>query len=103
MDLNENSSADRAWRRLLDAASAAPAFAGEPEPPFGFVTSTLARLRAGYAERQELEKLGRWAVLASLSALACLVLLSVGLHLQDRNELDPGLRSLVQVENFQIY
>ena len=86
------------WKNLL--ASSASTFEPELTPPFGFVTNTLSALRAEQRQERECERIGLRALWASLSALgvAAAVTLAVGLH-QDNSDLDPGVRSLVQVEN----
>ena len=93
MSINE----DEKWQGLL--LRSAPTFAGETTPPYGFVTSTLARLKAEKREREQLDLIGWRALLASLTALAAVVTITVGLQLQDRNDLDPGVRSIIEVAN----
>ena len=96
-----NTNQDNKWQALL--ALSAPTFAGENAPPYGFMTVMLAQLRQ--EERQE-EQLGRlcWrAIFASLAALvvAAGVTVSVHSHLNRGEDLDPGMRGLIQVENVQ--
>ena len=90
-------SEDQKWQALLLRST--PTFGGEAEPPYGFITSTLARLRAENQQQAELERIGWRALLASLAALVAAVSITVGLQLQDRNDLDPGVRSIIEVEN----
>jgi hypothetical protein len=97
MDFRE----DKIWKGLL--ARSAPTFSGESTPPYGFVTSTLARLRAENSEREQMEKMGKWAVLTSLAALACVLTVTMNLQFKDRGDLDPGMRSIIQIENVQEY
>jgi hypothetical protein len=96
MSINE----DEKWQGLL--LRSAPTFAGETTPPYGFVTSTLARLKAEKREREQLDLIGWRALLASLTALAAVVTITVGLQLQDRNDLDPGVRSIIEVANIPL-
>jgi hypothetical protein len=86
------------WKNLL--AQSATTFEPELAPPYGFVTNTLAALRAEQRQERECERIGLRALWASLAALgvAAAVTLTVNLH-QDNSDFDPGVRSLVQVEN----
>jgi len=89
------------WQKLL--AMSAPTFAGETTPPFGFVTSTLAGLRAQNSQVQEIERIGWRALLASLAALAIAATLTFTLGGHDNsNDFDPGVRSLVQMQNISV-
>jgi len=89
---------DTTWKNLL--AQSAPTFAGDTVVPFGFVTSTLAGLRAERRQQREFERIGLRALWAAVAALgvAVAVTVTVNLH-QDNNDFDPGVRSLVQVDN----
>jgi hypothetical protein len=89
---------EKIWMNLL--AQSAPTFAAEPVPPYGFVTSTLAALRAERTQQREFERIGLRALWAALAALgvAATVTLTINLH-QDSPDFDPGVRSLVQVDN----
>jgi hypothetical protein len=86
------------WKNLL--TQSASTFEPELTPPYGFVTSTLASLRAEQRQERECERIGLRALWASLAALgvAAAVTVTVNLH-QDNSDFDPGVRSLVQVEN----
>jgi hypothetical protein len=86
------------WKNLL--AQSAPTFEAETAPPYGFVTSVLATLRAEIRQQREFERVGLRALWAALAALgvAAAVTVMVNLH-QDNTDFDPGVRSLVQVEN----
>ena len=88
------------WHNLL--GQSAPTFAGETEPPYGFVTGMLGRFRAAERQREEAERIGWRALLASLVTLAAVVTLTVGLQLHDRNEIDPGVRSIIEIQNAPI-
>jgi hypothetical protein len=86
------------WMNLL--AQSAPTFAGEAEPPYGFVTGTLASLRAEGRQQREFERIGWRALLASLVALGVAAALTLTVSLQDQHtDLDPGVRGLVQMDN----
>jgi len=101
MNNDMNSKEDQIWQGLL--ARANPTFAGESEPPYGFVTSTLARLGAEKRQQQDLERIGWRALLASLAALAIAATVTLSLnYMNPGNEFEPGVRSLVQMENFQV-
>jgi hypothetical protein len=89
---------DLTWRNLL--AQSAPTFAAEATPPYGFVTSVLAGMRAQDRQRREVERIGLRALWAALAALGVAVVVTVSVNMsQDKNEFDPGVRSLVQLDN----
>jgi len=96
-----NTREDEKWQSLLLRST--PTFTGEAVLPYGFLTGTLARLRAEKWQREELERIGWRALLASLAALmvAATVTLSVSFRDQ-RVDFEPGVRSLVQMENIQL-
>jgi hypothetical protein len=87
------------WKNLLSLS--APTFSAAAEPPYGFVTNTLAVLRAEARQQREFERIGWRAFLASLAALgmAAVVAVTVNLHQQNATDFDPGVRSLVQVDS----
>lgn len=96
-----NTHQDTKWQQLL--ALSAPTFAEESTLPYGFMTSMLAQLRQ---ERQQDQQIGRlcWrAIFASLAALVVAAGITVGVHrhLNRGDDLDPGMRGLIQVENIQ--
>jgi hypothetical protein len=95
-----NRQPDEKWMNLL--SHSAPTFAGEDAPPYGFVTSTLGRLRVEKRQQEEIERTGWRALLASLVALAAVVTLTVGLQLQDGNDFDPGVKSIIETENVSV-
>ena len=70
-----NSNEDQVWQNLLLRSTAT--FSGQGEPPYGFVTGTLARLRAETRQQEELERIGWRALLASLAALLVAATVSV--------------------------
>ena len=99
--MNPNSKEDEKWQCLLQQS--APTFAGTAEPPYGFVTSILARLRTENGQQAEMERIGWRALLASLAALAVAATVVVSVNLSDRGgDFDPGIRGLVQMENIQV-
>lgn len=89
---------EKTWVNLL--ASSAPTFAAEPNPPYGFVTSTLTVLRLENQQQREFERVGLRALWASFAALGVAVAVTVTVNMQqDSSDFDPGVRSLVQVDN----
>jgi anti-sigma-K factor RskA len=101
MNSDMNSKENQKWQSLL--ARATPTFAGESEPSYGMVTRTLARLGSEKRQQQDFERIGWRALLASLAALAvaATVTLSVS-YMNPGTEFEPGVRSLIQMENFQV-
>jgi hypothetical protein len=91
---------DIKWQALL--AQSAPTFAGEATPPYGFMTSTLAGLTAEKREQTLLEKISFRALFASLAILAVTVAITIGFEVTDHSDLDPGVRSLLQIENISV-
>jgi hypothetical protein len=85
------------WKSLI--ALSAPTFAGEIEPPYGFVTSMLARLQAEKRQDEIMTRLGLRAIFASLAVLAVSAGVAFGVHKHNRLDFDPGTGSMVQVEN----
>jgi len=86
------------WKNLL--AQSAPTFEPELAPPYGFVTGTLAAMRAAGRQQREFERIGLRALWAALAALGVAAAVTVTVNLrQDNSDFDPGVRSLVQVEN----
>lgn len=96
-----NSSEDEKWQSLLLRST--PTFTGEAAPPYGFITGTLARLRAENRQQEEFERIGWRALLASLAALVVAAAVAVSVNFSDRGgDFEPGVRSLVQMENIQV-
>jgi hypothetical protein len=96
-----NTNQDYKWHSLL--AQSAPTFTGESEPPYGFMTAMLTQLRL---ERQQDRQLGLlcWrAIFASLAALVVAAGITLSLHRSSTrgDDLDPGMRGLIQMENVQ--
>jgi hypothetical protein len=96
-----NTREDETWQSLLLRST--PTFTGEAAPPYGFLTGTLARLTAESRQQEELERIGWRALLASVAALmiAATVTLSVSFR-APKVDFEPGVRSLVQMENIQL-
>jgi len=96
-----NMNNDEKWQGLL--LRSAPTFTGEAEPPYGFITGTLARLRTEKRQQEELERIGWRALLASLAALVIAATVTLSVNFRDREgDFEPGVRSLVQMENIQV-
>jgi hypothetical protein len=99
--MNMNTREDEKWQGLL--LRSAPTFAGEATPPYGFITGTLARLGAEKRQQEEFERIGWRALLASLAALVIAATVTLGISFTDRGgDFEPGVRSLVQMENIQV-
>ena len=95
-----NSREDEKWQSLLLRST--PTFSGEAAPPYGFITGTLARLRAENRQQEELERIGWRALLASLAALAVAAAVTLSVNFTDQaGDFEPGVGSLVQMENIQ--
>lgn len=95
-----NQDIDPKWQALL--ARSQSTFAAETTPPYGFVTSTLARLKTETREQAIAERIGLRALFASLTVLTAAVVLTVSLQFQNHADLDPGIRSLIQADNISI-
>jgi hypothetical protein len=100
MNTENQSQGDQKWQALL--ARSTPTFAGDAAPPFGFMTSTLARLKAEKKDRDLLERIGLRALFTSMAVLVAVVGFSIGIQLQDRLDFDPGIRSLIQADDIPI-
>jgi hypothetical protein len=85
------------WKYLLTLS--APTFAREAVPPYGFTTSLLSRLREQERETELAERIGLRALFASLVALVVAGVLAVSASYRNQSDLEPGVRSIVQVEN----
>ncbi len=92
---------DEKWQQLL--ARSTPTFAGEATPPFGFMTGALAQVRE-MRQQQLAERIGWRALVASFVTLvgAAAFAVTVNLNQQSAGDLEPGVRSIVQVENIQL-
>lgn len=98
MNMNENG--DIRWQNLV--ALSAPTFAGDASPPYGFTTRFLAQLHAETRQRELVERIGARALFASLAMLVATLALSLGVDRFNRGDLEPGLRSIVQVEDIPV-
>jgi hypothetical protein len=98
--MNQPDQNDIKWRTLLELA--APTFAEATEPPYGFITSTLARLKAERVEREMVDRIGLRALFAALAMLAVAGGVSFGVQLHDRLDFDPGTRSIIQEDHVSI-
>ena len=99
MNSENHAQADEKWQALLARSNAT--FAADAAPPYGFVTSTLARLKAE-GERDMLERIGLRALFASLAILVAVVGVSIGMQIQDRMDFDPAVKSLLQADDVPI-
>jgi hypothetical protein len=98
---SKGSSEDEKWQGLL--LRSAPTFTGEDAPPYGFITRTVARLRAESRQQEEIERIGWRALLASLAVLAIAATVALSVNFNDpAGDFEPGVRSLVQMENIQV-
>jgi hypothetical protein len=95
-----NNRQDNLWQNLL--AQSAPTFAGETEPPYGFITGALAQLRAEQGQQKEIERIGWRALWASVAALTVVATFTLGVQLQDRNDLEPGINSVIVLDHIQL-
>jgi hypothetical protein len=95
-----NDNFDKHWQQLV--ALSAPTFRGDTAPPYGFTTSMLARLRDESREIELVERIGLRAVFASLAMLLLALGVTFGASYLNRGDLEPGLKSIVQVENVAV-
>jgi len=100
MNADNPSQDDLKWQALL--ARSAATFAGEEAPPFGFLTSTLARLKAEKRERDLLELIGLRALFTALAVFVAVSGLTIGIQLQHRIDFDPSLKGIIQAEDIPI-
>lgn len=83
------------WLNLLQQS--APTFAGEATPPYGFMTSTLARLRTEKRDRDVLEKIGFRALFAAFAILVATAGVTAGMQLQAH--FNPSLNGFSQTDD----
>lgn len=92
---------DDTWVALLRGSGST--FEAEPAPPYGFVTSTIARLNAEKGQQEAVERVGWRALLASFAALAIAAMVTLAVSHPDRsNDFEPGVRSIVAVDNVPV-
>ena len=96
--MNENF--DKQWQQLVTIS--APTFLGETMPPYGFTTATLALLRDQSRQLEMVERIGLRAVFASLAMLLVAAGVLAGANYLSTSDLEPGLKSIVQVENVAV-
>ncbi len=86
---------DNLWNNLV--AMSAPAYADAAlTPPYGFATSTLARLRAEERQQELMERIGLRAIFASLGILLLTAAFTFGWEQSHRSDLEPGLGRILQ-------
>jgi hypothetical protein len=88
---------DQTWLNL--AALGAPAYsAAGSQPPYGFTTRVLARVRAEQREQKLAERIGLRAIFAAFAVLVVTGVYALGLdhRAADRSDLEPGLRGFLQ-------
>lgn len=92
---------DEKWQQLL--ARSTSTFAGEATPPYGFMTGAMAQIREARVQ-QDAERIGWRALVASFATLvvAAVVAVTVNFNQPATSDLEPGMRSIVQVENIQV-
>jgi hypothetical protein len=95
-----NSQEDSKWQALL--ARSKPTFAGDTDLPFGFLTSTLARIKNEKRDREILERIGLRSLFAAMAILVAVVGVSIGVQIQNRFDFDPAVKSLLQVDDVPI-
>ena len=91
---------DHVWESLL--AHSRPAFAGDTDVPFGLSTRVLAALRDQQRQQAGWERTGRRAIFASLAAVLSLALVTFIATKHESEDVDPGVQSMVLVENVQV-
>ena len=87
------------WENLVSLS--APTFAGDDAPPFGFTTGFLAHLREQTEQRAMVERIGLHALFVSLAMLLVTGAVTFGLDHFRQGDLEPGVRSLIQVDHVQ--
>jgi hypothetical protein len=100
MNIENHSSEDAKWQALL--ARSNPTFAGETALPFGFLTSTLARIKAQKREREVFERIGLRSLFAAVVILLVVGGISVEMQLHSHTDFDPAVRSLLQADDVPI-
>jgi hypothetical protein len=93
MNQNPNSH----WQNLVKLG--APAFKGDEAPPYGFTTHLLANLRSEEAQSKLIEKIGLRALFTSLATFAIICTLLICISYAQQPDLEPGIRSLLNIPN----
>jgi len=92
---------DQKWQKLL--SHSASTFTGEATPPYGFVTATLARLKAEERNQLDAERIGWRALLASFAALVIAATVTLTVNFSNpSSDFEPGVKSMVQMDNIQL-
>jgi hypothetical protein len=96
-----NTNQDNKWQSLL--ALSAPTFSADSVLPYGFMTAALAQLRSEQQQERQIGQICWRAIFASVAVLILSVgvTISVHRHFNRGDDLDPGTRGFVQVENVQ--
>lgn len=96
-----NTREDEKWQSLLSRSM--PTFTGEATPPYGFMTSTMARLNAETLMLAECERIGWRALLASFAALVVAAAVTLTVNFNDKGgDFEPGIQGSIQMENIQV-
>jgi hypothetical protein len=95
MNIENQSPEDAKWAALL--ARSTPTFAGETTLPFGFLTSTLARIKVN-REREVFERIGLRSLFAAVAILIVVGGVSVDVQLHSHTDFDPAVKSLIQAD-----
>ncbi len=96
-----NTREDEKWQSLLSHSM--PTFAIEATPPYGFMTSTLARLNLERQMQEECERIGWRALLASFAALVVAAAVTLTVNLSDKSgDFEPGIQGSIQMENIPV-
>lgn len=87
---------DPRWQRLL--AQSKPTYQPETEPPYGFVTRTLAQLRTRRAQQDVLERIGLRALWVSLGTFAAIATVTFLLSLTAPVDPDRSVERFAEVD-----
>lgn len=91
---------DHAWKSLL--IQSAPTFAGETAPPYGFMTATLAQVRAQTRQKEQMERIGLRALWVSLAALVIVTGVTLGREWQDHRDAESSVRGIIQFADIAV-
>jgi hypothetical protein len=98
--MTESNHEDLIWQNLLSAS--APTFHAETIPPYGFMTQAMARLMAEKGQRDLMERIGIRAIFASLAVVVLTLGVTLIAQAEDRGQLEPGMKNVLQVENVPV-